>query len=137
MKAQTGLEYIAILTLMLALIIPLFFVANQRLEVARVSNGAKIAMNAIVDSVDTIYSQSPGSRITTKVYIPDGYDSANSYFANTTIVMSYYMFDGASHEILGFIKGNASGRLPPYPGHHVMTFYLNETGQVIVNTTAQ
>jgi hypothetical protein len=136
MKAQTGLEYIAVLTLMMALIIPLFFIANQRLEVSRVSGEAKMAMNEIVSSVNAVYAQSPGSRMTAKVYIPDGYDYANSYFANKTIVMKYNLFSGAPYEVMGIVKGNVTGRLPPYPGHHVMTFFLNETGQVIVNTTA-
>lgn len=137
MKAQTGLEYMAILTLMMALIVPLFFIANERLETARISNEAKIAMNAIVDSVNTVYSQSPGAKLTARVYVPDGYDSGNSYFANKTIVMKYNLAGGTPYEILGFVRGNVSGRLPPYPGYHVMTFYLNETGQVEANTTAQ
>jgi len=136
MKAQIGLEYMAVLTLMIALMIPLFYLANQKLDTSRTSSEATAAMNAIVSSADSVYAQSPGSKISTNVYIPNGYDNASSYMTGKTIVMRYNLANGMPYDAMGFTKGNISGRLPPYSGYHIMTFTMNQSGWVLINTSA-
>ena len=137
MKAQIGLEYMAVLTLMIALMIPLFYLANQKLDTSRTSSEAVAAMSAIVSSADSVYAQSPGSKISTNVYIPMGYDNASSYIVDKTIVMRYNLANGIPYDAIGFTKGNIGGRLPPYPGYHIMTFTMNQSGWVLINTTAK
>lgn len=137
MKAQIGLEYMAVLTLMIALMIPLFYLANQKLDTSRTSSEASAAMNAIISSADSVYAQSPGSKISTNVYIPNGYDNSSSYIISKTIVMRYNLANGMPYDAIGFTKGNISGRLPPYPGYHIMTFTMNQSGWVLINTTAK
>ena len=137
MKAQIGLEYMAILTLMIALMIPLFYLANQKLDTSRTSSEASAAMNAIISSADSVYAQSPGSKISTNVFIPMGYDNASSYIITKTIVMRYNLANGMPYDAMGFTKGNIAGRLPPYPGYHLMTFTMNQSGWVLINTTAK
>jgi len=137
MRAQIGLEYMAVVTLMIALLVPLFYIANQRLEVSSVSSRAKVAVSTIVTYANTIYAQSPGSKLTANVYVPIGYNNATSYIANRTILMHFDLTDGRPYDVFGITKGNVSGRLPPYPGYHVMTFTMNQSGWVIINTTAK
>jgi len=136
MKAQLGLEYIVILTVVIALITPLFYLANQRLEVSRVTSEARLAVDEIVTSVNTVYAQTPGSKLTSNIFVPNGYENQTSYIANKTISMKFKLADGRDYEISGLPRCNVSGRLPPYAGYHVMTFILNQNGIVLINTTA-
>lgn len=137
MKGQIGMEYMVILTLMITLLIPLFYIANERLGVSRTTSEAQAAMNAIVSSANTVYAQSPGSKLSTHIYIPSGYSNKTSYMVNRTIIMHFDLVSGIPYEVVGLTKGNVTGWLPPYPGYHIMTFALQQNGSVLINTTAK
>ncbi len=136
MRAQIGLEYMVVVAMVIAILVPLFYYANQKLESSRTEGEARIAMNALVTSVNTIYAQSPGSKISANIYIPKGYQPASSRLINRTILMNYTSMGGDRYEIIGIAKCNVGGRLPPYWGYHVMTFTLNQSGYVIINASA-
>jgi len=136
MKAQIGLEYMIVVALVIAILVPLFYYANQKLESSRTEGEARIAMNTIVTSVNTVYAQSPGSKLSANVFVPKGYQPASSRLINRTILMNYTSMGGDRYEIIGIAKCNVSGRLPPYWGYHVMTFILQQNGNVSINATA-
>ena len=136
MKAQIGLEYMAVLTILIVFIVPLFYIANERINVARTTSEARIAANTIVSSANAVYAQSPGSKLTAQVYIPQGYVANTSYIANKTVSLRFSLANGNPFEAFGLTKGNITGRLPPYAGRHVMTFMLNQNGYVIINVSA-
>jgi hypothetical protein len=137
MNAQIGLEYMAILTLLIAFLVPLFYIANQQIEIARATSEAKTAVNTMVAAVNAVYAQSPGSKLTANVYIPKGYDNQTSYLANGTIDLRIILADGVTYDAAGFTKCNVTGRLPPYSGYHVMTFLNIPNNSVLINTTAK
>jgi uncharacterized protein (UPF0333 family) len=137
MKAQVGLEYMVILAVLVAFMIPLFYIANDRLQYSRTTSEAREAMNTMVSTVNTVYSQSPGSRLTVNIFFPTGYDNKSSFISNRTIQLKITLPDGTPYEIFGMTKCNVTGRLPPYAGYHAMTFTLNQSGFVAISTAAK
>jgi uncharacterized protein (UPF0333 family) len=137
MKAQTGFEYMVILALVIAFLVPLFYMANQSIEVSRATSEAKTAVSAIVNAANTVCVQSPGSKLTAQVFIPAGYDNRTSYVVNKTVLLTVNLADGRMYNAYGYANCNMSGRLPPYNGYHIMTFYHNQSGYAIINTTAK
>lgn len=135
MKGQIGIEYMVVVSLIIVILIPLFYLANQKLESSRTENEARIAMNTIVTSVNTVYAQSPGSKITSRVFIPNGYNPAGSFILNKSIVMNFTSIGGDRYQIEGIAKCNVSGKLPRYAGYHVMTFTLMPYGNVSIDST--
>jgi predicted peptidase len=136
MKAQIGLEYMVVVALVITILVPLFYYANEQFELSRTKGEANIAMNTIITSVNTVYAQSPGSKLTANVYIPKGYHPESSRLVNKTIMMNYTAIGGGAYPIMGVAKCNVSGRLPPYWGYHVMTFTLTPYGNVSINASA-
>jgi hypothetical protein len=134
MKAQIGIEYMVVVSLIIVILIPMFYLANQKLESARTANEARIAMNTIVTSVNTVYAQSPGSMLTSRVFIPNGYNYSGSFIVNRSIVMDFTSAGGDRYVIEGIAKCNVSGKLPPRPGYYLMTFNLTSYGNVSINT---
>jgi len=132
MKAQIGLEYMIVVALAITILVPLFYYANEQFEMSRTKGEA----NTIVTSVNTVYAQSPGSKLTANVYIPKGYHPEGSRLVNKTIMMNYTTLGGGTYPIMGVAKCNVSGRLPPYWGYHVMTFTLTPYGNVSINASA-
>ncbi len=137
MKAQIGLEYMVVVGMIITILIPLFFYANEKFDQARTQGEANIAMNTIVTSVNTVYAQSPGSKLTVNVYVPQGYHPESSYLINRTIFMNYTAIGSYAYPIAGIAKSNVSGKLPPYWGYHVMIFTLMPYGNVSISSIAQ
>ncbi len=75
MKAQASVEYLVIIGLALAILVPLILYSNQNLlgykEDVKISS-AKAAASKIAESANWVYSQGPPARLTINVCIPEG-----------------------------------------------------------------
>jgi len=75
MKAQSAVEYLIIISLALAILIPLALYSSQNLldyqEGDKISS-AKNAVNKLGESADWVYAQGPPAKLTVNICIPDG-----------------------------------------------------------------
>ncbi len=136
-RAQAGLEYLAILLVMIVALIPIFYMANQNTQTSRVGAEAYAAVRAIIAGVDSVYGQSPGTRTSVSVYLPQGYTANGSYFNRTVVSLRFYVTGGRYTDVYGSTTGNVTGSPPAGPGYRIL--YITMTGNntvLIQNSTA-
>ncbi len=77
MKGQVATEYLIIVSVAFAILIPLTFYVNELLMGYRDNSKVSRAWTAVKklgESTDWVYSQGPPAKITLQVYIPDDVD---------------------------------------------------------------
>ena len=136
-KAQAGLEYLVVLILMIAALVPIFYFASQSTQTARVGSEAYLAVNSIIAAVDSVYGQSPGTRTSVRVYIPEGYSANGSYFNDSVVSLRFYISGGQYNDVYGSTRGNVSGTPPAGPGYRVLYITMTSNNTVLIqNSTA-
>ena len=133
MKGQVALEYLIILTLILGALIPLVFLSFNYLSEYKAISDANSAYNILSASINQAFSLNPGSKLTTRIYIPQSYDKAGSSFASNVITLKFNMPNGDPLVISESVKGNIQGDLPDMQGHYIFTFELLDSNIVRVS----
>ena len=78
MKGQSAFEYLIIITIVIAFLIPIwaYTLTTQQHTTDQLSlSYATNAVSKIVDSANLVYSQGPPAKVTLRVYIPAGVES--------------------------------------------------------------
>lgn len=112
MKAQSALEYLFVIALILALLIPTLHIALKRSNTASVTEQASTTVNAIVNAANEIYYLGPGNKNTVAVSIPGGVQSF--YLLDNEVIITIRSGDGTS-EFVGLAKANFTSGPPPPP----------------------
>ncbi len=116
MHAQISFEYMAIVALALAILIPLSFFVFNHSETQTRSKQAEIAVNSLTTAADSLYAQGRGAKTTLQIFLPDGYDYQKSFISNRTISIKVNTANGA-FDVVGKTRGNVSGTLPSRSGY--------------------
>lgn len=136
-RAQAGLEYLAILMVMIVALIPIFYIANQNTQNSRLGAEAYAAVRAIIAGVDSVYGQSPGTRTSVSVYLPQGYSANGSYFNRTEVSLRFYTGGGQYTNVYGSTTGNVTGTPPAGPGYRILYITMTRNNTVLIqNSTA-
>ncbi len=91
MKAQVAFEFMVMVMVLLAFIIPIWaYVSNvQQSAIQELSASyAKNAINNIADTANLLYSQGPPAKAALKIYIPEGIENVNITGSNIMFTMS-------------------------------------------------
>ncbi len=132
-KGQTAFEYMAIVALVLAILLPLsVFVFNQAESQTR-GKQAEIAVNSIANAADVLYAQGAGAKTTLEVYLPTGYSGKDSSIASKTISIKYFLGKDLI-EASAATRANITGKMPATGGYKI--FSLEMLGNA-VNITAR
>ncbi len=132
-KGQTAFEYMAIVALVLAILLPLsIFVFNQT-EAQTRGKQAEIAVNSIANAANVLYAQGAGAKTIVEVYLPEGYSGEKSLISNKIISIKYYVGKDLI-EASAATKANITGSMPASGRYKI--FSLEMLGNV-VNITAR
>lgn len=80
MKAQAAVEYLTIIAVAIAILIPIIIRANDMLISYKENTKISIAANTVKkigEAANWVFSQGPPARHTTKIYVPDGVEEAS------------------------------------------------------------
>jgi uncharacterized protein (UPF0333 family) len=116
MKAQSAVEYMMIIIIVLAMIIPLTAYVWQQNEIGSRVRQGRLAVDTIAAAADNIYAQGPGAKTEIGVVFPTGYDDTQSALANNTIHIRVMTPIGAN-DIIATTKANVTGTLPTTTGY--------------------
>ncbi len=133
MKVQVAVEYIIIVAVVIAFLVPLWsYVASvkqQTGEQLRISY-AQNAVDKIADTADMVYSQGPPAKVNLRVYIPGGVGSTN--ISGTMVNMKVWVGMNYS-DVTAFSMVQMNGTLPSSEGNYWVTVEARE-GFVQIDT---
>ncbi len=117
MKGQVAVEYVAIVALSLAILVPVWLYTDQiRAQVdgqLRLSY-AKQTVDRLRDAADLVYAQGPPAQFYVDVTVPDGVQSV--YVNGKLISLSVSASWGVS-EAFATTVGNVTGSLPSFTAY--------------------
>ena len=132
-KGQIALEYLIILTVVLGALIPLVFLSFSHLEEHKAISDVNSAYNMMAASINQCFSLSPGSKITTRIYMPQSYDKAGSNLNANVLKLKFNLPNGDPLVISESVKGNIQGDLPDMQGYYTFTFELLDSNVVEIS----
>ncbi|MBL7160266.1 MAG: hypothetical protein ISS93_00235 [Candidatus Aenigmarchaeota archaeon] len=121
MRAQVAFEYIVIVGLVIAFLVPVWSYiasmndqATQSLSVSQAQTAAK----KIVSAADLVYTQGPPTQITLDVFVPRGVQNAT--IVNSTVWFRVYYTSGVT-DATATALGSLQGTLPRSEGLYKFT----------------
>ena len=111
------MEYLVILGLILALLIPVFYYSVSSFNKSISLNQAGEMVNRIADTADFVYALGPGSQDTLRVIVPGGVESIS--IQGREILLKIRIF-GAVSDVLAFTKGNVNGSITIKSGSSII-----------------
>lgn len=128
-KAQSALEYIIIVSMVLVFMIPIWtYVSTMQSQtsVELAMTYAKNTASQLADASDLVYSQGPPAKLKISVYIPNGVENAT--IANNTIKFTLWAAPGYS-DVFAFSNAQLNGTLPSEEGYYWM--YVEATDNIV------
>ncbi|MBS3145658.1 hypothetical protein J4414_02550 [Candidatus Woesearchaeota archaeon] len=126
-KGQAALEYLFVVGLILLVLIPLFSLSYNRVNVSVTLSDASTAANLIAKTADEVYFLGPGNRNTIDVYFPSSIDSVN--ISGREIIFYLNIFDEGA-EIFQISKANLTGSLSNFKGTHIVVIEYLDSGML-------
>ncbi|MBU1111467.1 MAG: hypothetical protein ABIG93_04060 [archaeon] len=130
-KAQVGMEYLAILGVILLLLIPLFFYAISQTSDNIRTYQAEDAINSLGKAADEVYSLSPGTKKYVWISIPNGVEETQ--VTGTEVSLTITIF-GNSSDFVFNTKALVVGEIPIEKGTYRIPVELLESGIVLIGT---
>ena len=112
-----SLEYLLILGIVFAVLIPVFYYSVSSFNKSIRSNQAGEMVNRIAETADFVYALGPGSQDTLRIIIPGGVQSIA--FQGKEVVMKVKIF-GAVSDTVASTKGNLTGSISTTPGSAII-----------------
>jgi hypothetical protein len=135
LRGQSSIEYIAILALGLAVLLPLSFAALDALNRETTTPQAEVAARRIAAAADAVAAQGVGAAVTVDFYLPPGIDpNASRTFVAGRLVQFTLEQGGQRVEVFAVTRANLTGSLPTSPGRYFVRLHVLANGTV--NVTA-
>ena len=127
-KAQVALEYLLLIGLILALLLPFFYYSFVPITQNTQMSKSTILVNSVTETADVLYSLGPGSQDVILIDMPGGVE--NVTIQNKEIILKVRIFSGVS-DIIGESKADLNGTLNIKSGSwHVLIKNENNTIQI-------
>lgn len=129
MKAQVALEYIIIVGIVLAFLIPVWSylaAANTQASESLAASQAQAAAQKIASAADLVYTQGPPSQIKTEVFFPNGMSGAS--LNDSTVIIQVYSA-GSVSDVVATSLANFTGSIPQSAGLYQLT--IKAVNQVV------
>lgn len=132
-RGQAAFEYLMVMGIALAILIPLFSLVSSytyRTKVDLRISALDDSLNNMADSADMVYTQGYPAKITTRFYVPEGTVSTGIREHHFT---SRIQTNAGPTDIVKRTGANLTGSLPPEPGTYQVSLKMTEEG--VVNVT--
>jgi len=116
MRGQAAVEYMAMIGILLAILLPLAAYVWQSNSTSSAVQQATMTADKIAQTADSLWAQGPGAQNTINVYFPPGYNASRSSLNNTMVRLSIRISAGNT-DIVSTTKANLTGTLPSSPGY--------------------
>ncbi len=116
MRAQSALEYLILLGISLAVLVPLWLYVSSQVGTTRQDlqvTYARLAVDKIADAADLVYVQGPPSQISVVVTLPDNIISTR---VDSKEILLQLSTPGGASDVYAVTLGNVSGAIPTRPG---------------------
>ncbi len=110
-RAQAGLEYLVIIALVLAILIPMAYYAYEEYRVQADYAQADLAVQKIADAIDLVYSQGTGSQTVVEVYVPQRVESIS--LAGREVLLKFRTSGGALTDVYRVTNANLTPAVLP------------------------
>ena len=120
-SGQAAFEYLVIVVVVMAFIIPIWAYASGFQQDAQSQLEASYAQNAvrqIADAASLVYSQGPPARMDIQIFIPEGLQSI--LFINRTVIFRQAV-GSSTNDIYEVSMAPLNGSLPLYQGTYWVT----------------
>jgi hypothetical protein len=118
-KAQVGIEYLALLAIVLIVILPIAYYAYLNIIVNGDVAQAQTAVSRIVDAANFVSAQGPGATTQVQIILPNSYDASKSFLNNT--LLNIHLDVSGGKDVLGFAEQKLLGSLPASSGVYYLT----------------
>lgn len=121
MRAQVAFEYMAVVGLVLAMLLPIWiYISNtqQRANTELYLSYAKNAVEKITETSDLVYSQGPPAKVNVKVYIPRRISQV--VIVNNTIYFKIYT-EGGTSDVSATSSATMNGTIPTTEGIYTLS----------------
>lgn len=127
-KAQISIEYILLIGLILAAVLPIFYYSFTTINNHTKMNKASMVTIKVVETADMLYALGPGSQEAIVIEIPSGVE--NITIRNNEINLKLRIFTKVS-DIFAVSKVNMTGTILVKPGlWHILMKNENNTIQI-------
>jgi len=117
-KGQVGIEYLILVGFLVAAVIPIIYYATQQSYVTKdqiVSSQMEKIAQEIENACNLVYSYGNNSKLTLKLYFPDGIKSIK--ISGKQVEFVYYTSGGEAF-VYSYPLVNLSGNISTLPGLH-------------------
>lgn len=121
MRAQVAVEYLIIISIAFAILLPFIIYANQLLHNYREDTKISLAKNSVKklgENIDWVYSQGQPAKLSIAVYIPE--DVTEISIDNNTISFKIRVSSGTS-DVYYTTIAPLDGSLPVESGHYIIS----------------
>ncbi|VVB65731.1 Uncharacterised protein [Candidatus Gugararchaeum adminiculabundum] len=115
---QVGVEYVLVLAVLLLILVPIIYYTSVNTRITNRSAQARVAVDALANAVDTVYSQGPGAKTKIVIYVPDGVQTDGTGIYGRELRYNLTIAEGAYADIYALARGNVTGTLPTVTGRH-------------------
>jgi len=120
MKAQAAFEYMLVVMLVMAFLVPLWTytlsVNNEASDELALSY-AKNAVETLTSAADLVYTQGAPAKVKVSLFVPDGVEEHN--ITNRTIILKV-VYSGGSTGIFSTSRARLNGTMPTSRGTYWM-----------------
>lgn len=120
MKAQAAFEYMLIVMIVMAFLVPLWtytIVVNNEAADELALAYAKNAAESLTSAADLVYSQGPPAKVRINVFIPGGVNETS--ITNQTVILNM-MHSGGITSIFSISRARLNGTIPSTKGMYRM-----------------
>lgn len=130
-KAQSSIEYIVLLSALLAAVVIFFVQANQQVSSNIRDSAALAAVEKIAATASEVSHLGPGTKLYVWVDIPPNVQE--SYVGNKTVGLTMYIPEArSSTDVEKYVGASVEGTIPTSPGPHKIAVEMLDSGTVII-----
>ncbi len=130
-RGQASVEYLILVGVMLAFLIPLFYYALTEISSNLKTSQAENTIDLLTGKIDNVYSLGPGNREKVKITIPKGTVSLE-ILENKTVELKLMVY-GNITEIFKKTKANIIANLPKEQGTYFFIIESLDNGDVKID----
>lgn len=124
MKAQSAIEYLILISILLFMLIPILYYSNYQSTSVLNLNDAQDAVQTLAKTADYVYSLGPGTSSIALITIPRG--ASKSIVREKEVILNM----SAYGEVVGISKANLTGNFSYSPGTYNIKVTALDNGLV-------
>ena len=128
MRAQAAFEYMVIVGLVLAFIVPIWvYVATvqQQTQTELAQTYAETSLKKVANAVDLVYVQGPPAKVNTQIVIPAGISNFSVLGTNLNTLYFRIGFGSTASDVVAVTRTRVNGTIPIQEGTYTISVEAN------------